>query len=102
MKVSGWKSGKSDAKGRVAFGVRVGKENANRFFEREWDVVLVEMDGETFPVKVTKTFWTTCPELRNPAIGAWLKKKGLERWQSGRPPRIRLTPISKNRFRLEI
>jgi hypothetical protein len=28
-------------------GVRVGHENTNRFFDKEWEAVLVEMDGLT-------------------------------------------------------
>lgn len=71
MLVSGWKNGPFHKRRAVALGVRVGREFAARFFDKECDVVLVEIDGETFPVKLTKTFWKTCPELRSPAIGSW-------------------------------
>lgn len=102
MLVSGWKSGRFGPRRSVALGVRVGREFANQFFDKEWDSVLIEMDEVTVPVKVTKTFWTSCPELRSPAIGAWMKKRGVVPWAKGKPPEMRLTPMGRNRFRLEV
>ncbi len=93
MLVSGWKSGRFGGHRAAALGVRVGRENVEQFFDKNWDVVLVEIEGDTIPVRVTKTFWTSCPELRNPAIGAWMKKKGLAPWPKGRPPEMRLTHL---------
>jgi hypothetical protein len=98
--VSGWKSGKFDGRRAVALGVRVGREFANQFFDKRWDAVLVELDDKIVSVRLTKTFWTTCPELRSPAIGAWMKKQGLAPWPKGRPPELRLTPMGRNKFRL--
>jgi hypothetical protein len=99
--VSGWKCGKFVARRAVALGVRVGRENVERFFDKNWSVVLVEIEGDTIPVKITRTFWTTCPELRSRAIGVWMRKKGLVPWPGGRPPEMRLTPQGENRFRLD-
>lgn len=102
MLVSGWKNGPFHKKRAVALGVRVGRELAERFFPKDWDVVLVEIEGDTFLVKLTKTFWKTCPELRSRAIRDWMRKKGLAPWPEGKPPEMRLTPMGRNRFRLEI
>ena len=102
MLVSGWKSGKFATRQAVAIGVRVGRENVQRFFDKDWDVVLIEIEGDTIPVKITKTFWTTCPELRSPAIRAWMKKKDLVPWPEGKPPEMSLTPLDGNRFRLTL
>jgi len=100
--VSGWKSGKFVAGRAVALGVRVGRENAERSFDKNWSVILIEIESDTIPVKITKTFWTTCPELRSPAIGAWMRKNGLVPWPEGRPPEMQLTPLGTNRFRLDV
>jgi hypothetical protein len=99
--VFGWKNGKFNARHPVALGVRVGQENVKRFFDKNSNVILVEVGDEAIQVHLTKTFWTTCPELRSFAIGAWLRKKRLAPWLKGRPPEMRLTPIGKNRFRLD-
>jgi hypothetical protein len=100
--VSGWKSGKFVPRRSVALGIRVGLENVERFFDKDWDVVLIKTESVTIPVKITRTFWTTCPELRSPAIGIWMRKKGLPPWPKGRPPEMRLTPIGSNRFQLDL
>lgn len=101
MLVSGWKSGNCLPRGSVALGIRVGRKNAAHFFDKEWDGVLIEMDGVTIPVRITKTFWSSCPELRNSGIGAWMKKRCLVPWKKGQPPEMRLTPLGGNRFRLD-
>ena len=102
MLVSGWKSGKFVTRRAVALGIRIGSENVERFFDKNWDVVLIETEGGTIPVKITGTFWTSCPELRSPAIGIWMRKKGLVPWPKGRPPEMRLIPLGRNRFRLDL
>ena len=99
--VTGWKGGKFNGRQAVTLGVRVGRRFTEQFFPKDWDVVLIEIEDETFPVKLTKTFWKTCPELRSHANGEWMRKKGLAPWPEGRPPEMRLTPMGRNRFRLE-
>ncbi len=100
MEVSGWKNGKFSARRAVALGVSVGRENVKRFFDKKWNIVLVELDGTTIPVKLTSTFWNKCPELRSSAIGDWMRRKGLVPWPKGKPPKMLLTPRDGNRFRL--
>ena len=100
--VSGWKRGELLVHRAVALGVRVGRENAERFFDKDWDVVLIKMESETIPVRITKAFWTTLPELRSPAIGTWMRKKGLVPWPEVRLPEMRLIPTGRNRFRLHL
>lgn len=101
MIVSGWKNGNFLLQRPVALGLRVGRKNAAHLFEKEWGGVLIEMDGMTVPVRITKAFWSSCPELRSSAIGAWMKKRGLVPWIKGKPPQMRLTPLRGNRFRLD-
>ena len=102
MVVCGWKSGEFLVRRAVALGVRVGRENVERFFDKDWDIVLIKMESKTIPVRITRAFWTTLPELRSPAIGIWMRKKGLVPWPEGRPPEMRLTPMGRNRFRLDV
>jgi hypothetical protein len=80
----------------------VGRENAARYFKRTWTAIVVSLDGvwHTFPL--TRTFWTTCPEFRGKAIGAWFRRHGLAPWPDGKPPALVLIPIDSNRFRLAL
>ena len=50
-----------------------------------WDAVLIELDEITVSVTLSKTFWTSCPELRSPAIGAWMKTGKTSRRNPAHP-----------------
>ncbi len=100
--VSGWKNGKFGGQRPLSFGIRVGAVSAKKYFDKKWEVVLVEFDGTTVQVNIPKGFWAKCPELRHPAIGDWLRHKGLVNWLKGTPPRMLLTPKGENRFRLSV
>ena len=100
IEVSGWKNGKFDNRKPVAIGISVGRKNAERFFDKRWDVVVIQMDGITIPVRITNGFRSKCPELRHPAIADWMKRKGLVPWARGNPPKMFLTHVFGNKFRL--
>jgi hypothetical protein len=55
--VSGWKNGNFLLRRPVALGLRVRRKHAAQLFAKEWDSILIEMDGATVPVAITKTFW---------------------------------------------
>ena|SRR5438270_9453786 len=92
MTASGWKG--------ELYGVRVGKENAAKFFNRSWPSIEVEMDGEVHRFRLSKTFWTTCPEFRGVALKKWFFLHGLAPWQDRKPPKVVLMPLTENRFKL--
>jgi hypothetical protein len=100
MRVSAWKGGKFSAHQRPTLGVRIGRKNAENHFDRSWKEVFVELDGQVAKVRITSTFWSSCPELRSPAIGDWLRARMIAPWRTGRPPKLELTPLGGNRFRL--
>ena len=60
MQAKAWKGG--------TYGVRVGTSNANRYFAKSWKFVDVELDGNLHRVRLSSTFWGTCPELRGAAF----------------------------------
>jgi hypothetical protein len=102
IEVSAWKNGKFDGHKPISLGIRVGVVNVKKFFNKKWGVFLVEFDETTVPVKPPMGFWADCPELRHPAIGNWMRRKGLVPWSKGIPPRMLLSPQGENRFRLSI
>lgn len=87
-----WKGG--------TFGIRVGKANARQFFDINQPVVEVEIGGEWVRFLLSKTFSTTCPEIRGKSIGSWLRIRGLHSWIPWHPPEVELTPLGNNRFKL--
>ncbi len=92
MKATGWKGS--------TYGIRVGKQNAEHYFDRRWKTIEVEIAGHFHSFSLADTFWTTCPEFRGVVIGQWLDDNGLIPWPKGKPPQVELTPLGGNRFRL--
>ncbi len=92
MKATGWKGG--------TYGIRVGKENAMKYFDKTWSSIEVEIDGEFFSFNLSEKFWTTYPEFRGAVIGKWFNKNGLAPWPYGKTPQVELVPLEQNRFRL--
>lgn len=92
MKVSTWKA--------ATYGIRVGQENVERYFSREWRSIEVEIDGELHSFRLSSTFWGRCPEFRGKLIGNWLQARGLASWPHRRPHTLELIPLGGNRFRL--
>ena len=95
MKVTGWSNGKS------TYGIKVGRPNREAFFHRSLTRFVVEVDGIDDVHSPTDAFWSTCPELRSPAIRDWLRRQGPLPWAHRKPPRFTLVPLGEGRFRLE-
>lgn len=93
MIVSAWYGG--------TYGIRVGIDNARRFFDKSWAHIEVEIEGVFYRFNLSQTFWSTCPEFRGGPIPNWLKSQGLVPWPRGNPPKFELNPLGNNRFRLE-
>ena len=93
MNATGWK-------GTKTFGVRVGVDNAAKYFNREWSSVEIEIDGELHNYPLHENFWTTCPEFRGGGLKDWLLRQGLAPWPRGKTPKLKLTPLAGNRFRI--
>jgi len=94
MQVSAWTNGNG------TFGVRIGAANREKFFSPHWKEIHVEIEGETHAIPICGGFWRHCPEVRSPAIRAWLKQHHTLRWAKGDPPRAELIPVGEARFRL--
>ncbi len=92
MLVTAWKGG--------TYGIRVGLPNVRQYFRRSWRTIEVEIDSLNRTFRLSRTFWTTCPEFRGKVIGAWLTKNKLAPWPRGKPPQVELVPLGGNRFRL--
>jgi hypothetical protein len=103
MKVKAWNNGSHHADGN-GYGLKIDARDRDAFFRREWKTILLELEGESSPVKVNidkDSFWNdTCRELISVRIGKWLIKNRLAPWIKGNPPVLTLTQIEGSRFRL--
>jgi hypothetical protein len=94
MRVSVWNNG-----GNV-YGIDIGDPNRDRYFDRSWVEIEVEMDDEVNRFELSESFWEDCSEIRSPVIREWLRRYGLLTWPKGDRPKMELVPLEGNRFRL--
>jgi hypothetical protein len=103
MIVNAWNIGSHNRNGN-GYGLKVKIADRDAFFNKEWDVILVEIEGEEQPVeiKINKdAFWSEkSQELVSTVLGKWMRKNGLAPWHQGNPPTIELDPIEENRFKI--
>ncbi len=92
MKVKAWKAG--------GYGIRVGLPNARLFFPKSWKSINVVMGRQTHTFKLSRTFWTTCPEFRGKHVEHWLKLRKATSWAFRKPPAFTLSKIGGNTFQL--
>lgn len=94
MEVTAWSNGSG------TYGLRIGFPNRDEFFDSRWEEILLEIDGEVHPIKITAGFWNHCPEVRSPVIRDWLRQNQTLKWPRGEPPRMQMVHLAENRFRL--
>ena len=76
MIVTAWNNG-MHARSGAGYGFKVSVEDRDAYFQQDWEVILLELDGEAQPmeVNINKTsFWNeTCHELIHNKVGQWLR-----------------------------
>lgn len=101
MKVTTWNNGSFNMSG-AGYGIRISKELRNRYFNINWDSIVLYVEEKTVEIKLRDTFWTTCSELRSKEIGLFLIKNGLDKWDKGQPHELELNIVKDNIFKLVI
>ena len=101
MKVAAWNNGAFQTTG-AGYGLRLGSGARDRGFDRSWKDVMLDLPNGRLglSVKLSRSFWRDCPELRSAEIGQWLITIGHPRWPRDKPPLFTLTQVSGNHFRV--
>ena len=101
MIVTAWNNGTPNNKTGAGYGVKIKREDRDKYFQRTWSSVIIELnDEEVVNVKLSNSFWKNCTELRSAKIGKWMLDNGIAPWPKGRPPVLKLEPIDDRKFRL--
>jgi hypothetical protein len=90
--------------GGGTYGIRVGVENRQWFFNPSWKWIDVEIAREAHTFRLTPGFWRHCPEFRDSGaavIQEWLRRNNKIPWPCRRPPRFTLEVVGEQWFRLE-
>lgn len=104
MIVTAWSNG-SPSKTGAGYGIKLKAADRDRFFDKTWKFVVLEMSGSSTSIQVNvakPSFWgNTCRELIHVEIGKWLLHNNLAPWPKGKPPKLQLEHIKYNHFRLK-
>ncbi len=101
MIVKGWNNGKHNNKTGSGYGLALTKADRDKYFKQSWEEIIIDLGGsELVQVKLSKSFWKDCIELRSSKIGKWLINKELAPWKKNNPPKLELEYLKRNHFRL--
>jgi hypothetical protein len=99
-----WNNGSYRSTG-AGFGLKVSRDDRDRYFRKEWSCVYLRLPGLDDPLEVNikkKSFWNdSCRELINIEIGRWMIAAKLAPWARGKPPRFKLIPGKGPTFELQ-
>jgi len=105
MIVTAWNNGDYHESG-AGYGLTMSACDRDRYLSREWDSVILELEGVPDPITVNigkQSFWEgDCPELIKKEIGQWLRGNGKAPWPKWHPPKFSMEPISGNRFSVHL
>ncbi len=82
------------------FGLRIPRAVRESVFKRNWKTVQLRIGKEVVSINLPPSFWRKCHELVNSAIGNWLKSTGLDQWEYGNPPKIKVKHLGNNQFEI--
>ncbi len=104
MIVTGWNNGSPNNNTGAGYGIRISPEDRDKFFQRNWDTVIIRLEGDDEEVEVvlSESFWQGCPELRSARIGMWLLTNGLAPWERNNPPKLELKFVGDGTFKLSL
>jgi hypothetical protein len=101
MIVKAWNNGSHHRDGS-RYGFKVSAADRDAFFKPEWELIVLEIEGEAEPVKVEldrEGLWgKECREIRCDAVGRWLHKNGMAPWSKINAPMFEIDPLEDNNF----
>jgi hypothetical protein len=104
MESTAWNNGSFHSSG-AGYGFKVPIDDRDRFFERSWGSVVVELPLNNEFIEVIlnidkESFWSeSCRELISKKIGQWLISQKFAQWPKGEPPKFNVRLVSQGRFR---
>jgi hypothetical protein len=100
-----WNNGHYHSSG-AGYGLKITLQDREQFFERNWQRVILHLDGYSMPVEVNvakASFWNmACGELIKKDIGIWLQRNNRARWPSGQPFEVKMTVVGDREFKVEL
>ena len=101
MKVIAYNNGLHHKTG-VGYGLKVNKQDRNRYFYRSWESLFISLPGRESEIELNinkAVFWNdTRRELISKEIGLWLIDNGYVPWPLRHPPKFTLLQKQDKHF----
>ncbi len=102
MAVKGWNNGSPNNKTCAGYGIRLTKEDRDKFFKKSWKTISLQLGDESVVnVSLSNSFWEDCI-VRNAKIGKWMRNNKIAPWEKNNPPSLTLDSIGNRKFRLDV
>lgn len=92
---------RTQCKGHVVTGLRVGTANAQRFFPRDILVIELQLDHLRIECRLSPEFWQGAAEIRDPRLCAWLESKQYHSRSKRIPAHLAMIPTGNGSFKLD-
>jgi len=103
MIVIGFNNGSPDDITGAGYGLRIKQKDRDKFFQKNWKSINIIINSkQSINVKLSKSFWKECIELRSSAIGKWMIDNELAPWSKGKPSKFNMELIGNKQFQLQI
>ncbi len=103
MIVTAWNNGAHSRNGN-GYGLRVLQADRDSHFDRQWDKLILEIEGNDEPVEVRldqEKLWGEAPyAIPCAELGRWMRRNGMAPWARGAAPVFELNQLEGNRFRV--
>ena len=104
MRVTAWPAGKKHSD--MGVGLNIPLRERGVHFDRSWEEVFIDLDGEIEEFKIRAGFWRNCNEIAdNPgkALRQWfLAHRQPIPWPYGKAPAFELKPLGGRHFKLSL
>ena len=102
MIVVGWNNGSPSNKTGAGYGLKIERKDRDTYFKKDWEYVdIIFKHNQSVNVKISKSFWKGCIELRSSVIGKWMIDKKLAPWSKGNPPKFEMELVGDKKFELK-
>ncbi len=91
---------RTQSKGCAFTGLRVGAENAKRYFEKGTSTIELQLDHLEIQCELGPDFWQGHAEINDRRLAAWLEAKNFRERPSRLPVPLAMIPSGKNCFKL--
>ena len=99
--VKTWSNGKANEKTGSGYGLRIGKNNRDKYFSDNVKYFLI-INNKKIKMNITPGFYKECPEIRDKEIGMFLVNNNLHKWKKRSTHPLNMIKVDDETFELKL